>query len=141
MKNNVPSPALPGGGQKSRTGAAASGPVAAVGISAGVGVDLGARSSRPRFRLARFRDLALLPALLLLIVIGAFVSPSFLTKANMVSILGSSAALAFVVLAESLIILTGKFDLSLESTAACRTACRLWSPRRACRAARSASPA
>jgi simple sugar transport system permease protein len=71
---------------------------------------------RPRIELARFRDLALLPALALLLAIGAFVSPSFLTQANLISILGASAALALVVLAESLIVLTGKFDLSLEST-------------------------
>ena len=69
-----------------------------------------------RVDVARLRDLALLPAIVLLIVIGAFVNPNFLTKANLVSVLGASAALALVVLAESLIVLTGKFDLSLEST-------------------------
>lgn len=57
-----------------------------------------------------------MPALILLMVIGAFVNPNFLTKANLISVLGASAALALVVLAESLIVLTGKFDLSLEST-------------------------
>ena len=66
---------------------------------------------------ARLRDLALLPALIILIVIGAFVSPAFLTGANFTTIVASSAALAFVVLAESLIVITGKFDLSLESIA------------------------
>ncbi|MGF6595864.1 simple sugar transport system permease protein [Paraburkholderia sp. GAS448] len=75
-----------------------------------------AQRDRPRIEFARLRDLALLPALVLLLVIGAFVSPSFLTKANLISVLGASAALALVVLAESLIVLTGKFDLSLEST-------------------------
>jgi simple sugar transport system permease protein len=65
---------------------------------------------------ARLRDLALVPALLLLIVIGSLVSPYFLTQANFITILTSSAALAMVVLAESLVIITGKFDLSLEST-------------------------
>ncbi|MBN8999221.1 MAG: ABC transporter permease [Rhizobiales bacterium] len=65
----------------------------------------------------RIRDLALLPALLVLVVVGAMVSPAFLTQANITTILTSSAALALVVLAESLIIITGKFDLSLESTA------------------------
>ncbi|KAA0083066.1 ABC transporter permease [Paraburkholderia sp. T12-10] len=69
-----------------------------------------------RVDVARLRDLALLPAIVLLIVIGAFINPNFLTKANLVSVLGASAALALVVLAESLIVLTGKFDLSLEST-------------------------
>ncbi len=76
--------------------------------------------TRMRIEFARLRDLALLPALALLIVIGAFVSPSFLTRANLISVLGASAALALVVLAESLIVLTGKFDLSLESTVASR---------------------
>ncbi|HEY3596746.1 MAG TPA: ABC transporter permease, partial [Paraburkholderia sp.] len=96
MKNSVPSPAFATGETQPRTSAA--------------------RGSRPRIEFARLRDLALLPALALLIVIGAFVSPSFLTKANLISVLGASAALALVVLAESLIVLTGKFDLSLEST-------------------------
>ena len=64
---------------------------------------------------ARLRDLALLPALALLVVIGTIVSPVFLTSGNINTILTSSAALALVVLAESLVIITGKFDLSLES--------------------------
>ncbi|MCI3278030.1 ABC transporter permease [Streptomyces cylindrosporus] len=65
--------------------------------------------------LRRARELALVPALLVLMVIGAFVNDSFLTERNLISILGSSAALAMVVLAESLILITGKIDLSLES--------------------------
>ncbi|WP_206952193.1 ABC transporter permease [Trinickia acidisoli] len=69
-----------------------------------------------RIDVARWRDLALLPALALLVLVGAWVSPSFLTRANLISVLGASAALALVVLAESLIIIVGKFDLSLEST-------------------------
>src|SRR5918911_3577248 len=70
-----------------------------------------------RATLSRFRELALLPALAILILIGSFVSPAFLTRANIITILTSSAALALVVLAESLIVITGKFDLSLESIA------------------------
>ena len=69
----------------------------------------------PRLAIARLRELALLPALLVLIAIGAFVSPAFLTAGNIATILASSAALALVVLAESLVVITGKFDLSLES--------------------------
>ncbi|MFI5410888.1 ABC transporter permease [Kaistia sp. UC242_56] len=71
----------------------------------------------PRRSMIRLHDLALLPALVILIIIGAFISPAFLTQGNINTILTSSAALALVVLAESLIIITGKFDLSLESTA------------------------
>ena len=65
--------------------------------------------------MARLRDLALLPALVVLLIIGSVISPVFLTSGNINTILTSSAALALVVLAESLVIITGKFDLSLES--------------------------
>lgn len=65
--------------------------------------------------LRRARELALLPALLLLLVLGAVLNDSFLTERNLISVLGASAALAMVVLAESLVLITGKFDLSLES--------------------------
>ena len=77
-----------------------------------------ARPSAParHVSLASLRDLALLPALVVLIVIGWLISPVFLSPANITTILTSSATLALLVLAESLIIITGKFDLSLEST-------------------------
>ncbi|WP_240662748.1 ABC transporter permease [Streptomyces sp. WAC 06738] len=65
--------------------------------------------------LRRARELALVPALLLLLLLGALVNDSFLTERNLISILGASAALAMVVLAESLVLISGKFDLSLES--------------------------
>ncbi|MFC7309670.1 ABC transporter permease [Streptomyces monticola] len=65
--------------------------------------------------LRRARELALVPALLLLLLLGSLVNDSFLTERNLISILGASAALAMVVLAESLVLITGKFDLSLES--------------------------
>jgi simple sugar transport system permease protein len=74
-----------------------------------------ARSSG-RVMVERLRELALLPALVVLIVIGTLVSPFFLSQGNITTILTSSAALALIVLAESLVIITGKFDLSLEST-------------------------
>lgn len=79
----------------------------------------GTAASRPFWQAMslRFRDLALLPALLVLVVIGSFVSPAFVTESNFITILTSSAALALLVLAEALVIITGKFDLSLESTA------------------------
>lgn len=64
----------------------------------------------------RLRDLALVPALIVLIILGALLNGEFLTYANIISILGASAALALVVLGESLILISGKIDLSLEST-------------------------
>src|SRR5260370_184545 len=62
------------------------------------------------------RELALLPVIVLLLVIGAFVNPAFLTADNFINVAQESAALGAVVVAESLILLTGKFDLSLQST-------------------------
>lgn len=62
------------------------------------------------------RELALLPVIVLLVIIGAFVNPAFLTTANFINVAQESAALGAVVVAETLILLTGKFDLSLQST-------------------------
>ncbi|MEV0073946.1 MULTISPECIES: ABC transporter permease [unclassified Amycolatopsis] len=62
------------------------------------------------------RELALLPALVVVFVIGGLISDSFFTFDNVISILSAAAALSLVVLGESLVLLTGKFDLSLEST-------------------------
>jgi simple sugar transport system permease protein len=62
------------------------------------------------------RELALLPVIILLLVVGAFVNPAFLTANNFINVAQESAALGTVVVAETLILLTGKFDLSLQST-------------------------
>src|SRR5579864_6091161 len=62
------------------------------------------------------RELALLPVIVLLLVVGAFVNPAFLTASNFINVAQESAALGAVVVAETLILLTGKFDLSLQST-------------------------
>ncbi len=77
-----------------------------------------ATALKPRNRIAPswIREAALLPALAALVVIGAFVNPRFLSAENIVDILGASSALALVVLAEALVLISGKFDLSLEST-------------------------
>ncbi len=62
------------------------------------------------------RELALFPVIILLLVVGAFVNPAFLTADNLINVAQESAALGAVVVAESLILLTGKFDLSLQAT-------------------------
>ncbi|TDC69352.1 ABC transporter permease [Actinomadura sp. GC306] len=72
--------------------------------------------SGPPPALRGLREFALVPALIALVVLGAVVNDSFLTERNIISILGASAALALVVLGASLILITGKIDLSLEST-------------------------
>ncbi|HET9922198.1 MAG TPA: ABC transporter permease [Ktedonobacteraceae bacterium] len=62
------------------------------------------------------RELALLPIIILLLIVGAFVNSSFLTADNLINVAQESAALGAVVVAETLILLTGKFDLSLQAT-------------------------
>ena len=62
------------------------------------------------------RELALFPVIVLLLVVGAFVNPAFFTADNFINVAQDSAALGAVVVAETLILLTGKFDLSLQST-------------------------
>lgn len=70
----------------------------------------------PRIRLARLRDLTLVPVILLLLIVGAFLDPIFLTTGNLTNVLQQQAAISLLVLAEALILISGKFDLSLEST-------------------------
>ena len=69
-----------------------------------------------RFRLARFQDLTLVPAILVLVLIGALVSDVFLTPANLIAVLQQQSELSLLVLAEAMILIVGKMDLSLEST-------------------------
>jgi simple sugar transport system permease protein len=61
------------------------------------------------------RELALLPAIALALLIGALVNDAFLTRANITNMLDQSTVLGVVVIAETLILITGRFDLSLES--------------------------
>ncbi|GLY95298.1 ABC transporter permease [Actinoplanes sp. NBRC 103695] len=68
------------------------------------------------FSLARMRDLALIPAILVLILVGALIDPVFLSGANIVNVLQQQTELSLLVLAEALILIGGRFDLSLEST-------------------------
>ena len=62
------------------------------------------------------RELSVLPGLLVVVVIGVIVSPAFLSAANLTLILRQSAELGIVVIGLTFILLTGKLDISLEST-------------------------
>ena len=62
------------------------------------------------------REVALLPVLILLIIVGTLVSPAFFTVSNFAGIGQQSSALGVVVVGEALILLIGGMDLSLEST-------------------------
>jgi simple sugar transport system permease protein len=62
------------------------------------------------------RELTLIPAIILTIVIGSLVSDAFLTTNNFLNVLQQSSELSVLVIAQSMILIAGKFDLSLEST-------------------------
>jgi len=72
--------------------------------------------SRSAMAISLIREAALLPVLAVLIVIGAFVNSAFLTVSNISGIGQQISALGVVVVGESLILLIGGMDLSLEGT-------------------------
>jgi simple sugar transport system permease protein len=63
-----------------------------------------------------FRELTLVPVIVVLMIAGAVVNPIFFTTSNLINVAEGGAALGMVVVAESLILLTGKFDISLQGT-------------------------
>ena len=70
----------------------------------------------PLDRVSWLRELVLLPVIVVAIIIGAILTPRFLTVNNLVNnVLVVSAVLGMVVIAESVILISGYFDLSLES--------------------------
>jgi len=73
-------------------------------------------AARPRLQMARLRDLALLPAIVVLLAVGFIASPIFLTTGNLLNVVQQQSELGLVVLGEALVLIVGKMDLSLEST-------------------------
>jgi simple sugar transport system permease protein len=63
-----------------------------------------------------FRELTLVPVIIVLMIAGAFVNSVFFTTSNLINVAQGGADLGMVVVAESLILLTGKFDISLQGT-------------------------
>ena len=78
-------------------------------------------AASPRLALRRcnlvfaLRELSLLPAIGLTVLAGSLISNAFLMTANFFNILRQSSELSILVIAESLVLIAGKFDLSLES--------------------------
>jgi simple sugar transport system permease protein len=66
--------------------------------------------------LARLRDFALVPPIIAIILLGSILYPAFRTRATFTDLLSTMAWIALLVVAEALILITGKMDLSLEST-------------------------
>ena len=59
-------------------------------------------------------------------MIGFIVSPVFLTSDNLIDVLQQSAELSLLVLAEALILISGRMDLSLESTIGMAPVIAVW---------------
>src|SRR5919109_146379 len=76
-------------------------------------------STRPAgstIALAKLRDLALIPAIVAICVIGQLVNPVFLRYDNLINVLQTMSEIALLVLAQTIVLIVGKMDLSLEST-------------------------
>lgn len=69
-----------------------------------------------RIAVARLRDLALVPAIVIIAIVGQIVSPVFLQPDNLLNVLQTMSEIALLVLAETMILIVKKMDLSLEST-------------------------
>jgi simple sugar transport system permease protein len=69
-----------------------------------------------RLAIARLRDLALVPAIALIAVVGQIVNPVFLQPDNLINITQTMSEVALLVLAQTIVLVSGKMDLSLEST-------------------------
>jgi simple sugar transport system permease protein len=72
--------------------------------------------SRGALAIARLRDLALVPAIIAVAIVGYIVNPVFLQSDNIINVLQSMSEISIVVLAQTIVLITGKMDLSLEST-------------------------
>nr|ATY72531.1 ATPase [Streptomyces thioluteus] len=96
-------------------------PLAGAASPAGTAV-----SGRGAFGLARHRGLSLVPVLLVLGVTGFVVSPAFLTSDNLINVAQSSTELGLLVLAEALVLIAGRMDLSLESTIGVAPVVTMW---------------
>ncbi|MEU6510704.1 MULTISPECIES: ABC transporter permease [unclassified Streptomyces] len=69
-----------------------------------------------RIPLARLRDLALVPAIVVIAIVGQIVNPVFLQPDNLINVLQTMSEMALLVLAQTMILIVKKMDLSLEST-------------------------
>ena len=74
------------------------------------------RRSRSAAAVSWLREAALLPVLAVLIIVGSVLNSHFLTVSNLTGIGQQISSLGVVVVGESLILLIGGMDLSLEAT-------------------------
>ncbi|WP_460718260.1 ABC transporter permease [Nocardia heshunensis] len=87
-----------------------------------------ASPSRARIsvRWGAFRDLLLVPPILLVLLVGYFINSSFVSHDNLVNVLTTMSGISLLVLAEVLVLVVGRMDLSLESTFGLAPGVAIW---------------
>lgn len=73
-------------------------------------------TARERAKNLPISELGMLPVLVIVIIVGSVLNSNFMTHDNILTILQQSSEVSLVVIAETMILITKKFDLSLEST-------------------------
>lgn len=81
---------------------------------------------KKNFRWASLRDLVLIPPILLILLIGHFTTDNFLSWSILKIPIEQSTQIGILVLAEALILIIGRMDLSLESTFGLSPAVAVW---------------
>jgi len=91
-------------------------PLSVADVAPSPPADLVVSAGRRSLAIARLRDLALIPAIIAIAIVGQIVNPVFLHPDNVLNVLQTMSEIAILVLAETLVLIAGKMDLSLEST-------------------------
>jgi simple sugar transport system permease protein len=91
-------------------------PVSDVDVAPPPPAEVEASAGRRSLAIARLRDVALIPAIIAIAIVGQIINPVFLHPDNVLNVLQTMSEIAILVLAETLVLIAGKMDLSLEST-------------------------
>lgn len=100
---------------------------ATIGTSPGNDADISPDPApRQGFRWSSLKDLLLVPPIILALIVGFFINEKFLAPDNLINILTTMAGIGLIVLAEVLVLVVGKMDLSLESVFGLAPGVAIW---------------
>lgn len=88
------------------------------------GARVDTRRSHPVLRFVK--EYPLLPVLVVALVVGSFANSLFLSPSNLVNVLAQSAVLGVLVVSQTLVMLTGRMDLSTESVVTLAPVFSVW---------------
>lgn len=96
-------------------------------MSASTTVDGGRIARRRSHPALRFvKEYPLLPVLVVALVVGSLANSLFLSPSNLVNVLAQSAVLGVLVVSQTLVMLTGRMDLSTESVVTLAPVFSVW---------------